>query len=478
LKSREKRTAMLVGLIVVAPTIALMLGNEQRLVDAVPVAGMASYALVLGAAVLIYFHWRLTAERRAGTISRRLVEWLLLGLTIAAVDGLLQLTAVTPEDDMTTVVAQLVLTLVLCVLAAVSERLDVPCDPAVAGTAAAALLIVAYTLVLRLAPPIVLTGDTAALVNASVLVAGLLLALIVLNRTRASLWARRRVASAAVLLTVGQCATNLDSSHDGFMVLAIVAFIFGALTLCLMSTRMLRSSLQEQVAEVELLQRTLAEVRSAVLEDRELLHEVGATLAGLTTASELMRGGQRVPARRRRRLEAMLGAELARLGRLMAHRAGDGGAGEDLPMRIDDIVGPIVVSHQERQRTVVWSPSGEEAYGDPDELAEICNILLENAACHAHGAAVRLSVAAQGEEVVVVCSDDGPGVPPELRHRIFDPEAKGARSSGQGLGLAIARRLASARGGSLELAELGAGATFVARLPRKVTADVAAGHVA
>jgi signal transduction histidine kinase len=216
-----------------------------------------------------------------------------------------------------------------------------------------------------------------------------------------------------------------------------------------------------------------------VLEDRELLHEVGATLAGITTASQVMRTGQAVPAHRRQRLETMLTAELARLERLMANRVRGEAPTDDQHMWVDDVVQPVVVSHQERQRSVVWLPCGQEAYGDPDELAEVCNILLENAARHARGAVVRLSVAVQDGDVVVICSDDGPGVPPEMRDRIFDAEAKSAGSQGQGLGLAIAQRLACARGGSIELVDLGRpGATFVARLPREVATDVPASHVA
>ena len=61
--------------------------------------------------------------------------------------------------------------------------------------------------------------------------------------------------------------------------------------------------------------------------ERELLHEVGATLAGITSASRVMRYGEAVPASRRQRLESMLAAELDRLERLMDARvSGSGGA--------------------------------------------------------------------------------------------------------------------------------------------------------
>ena len=69
----------------------------------------------------------------------------------------------------------------------------------------------------------------------------------------------------------------------------------------------------------------------------------------------------------------------------------------------------------------------------------------------------------------VVVSDTGPGIPPELRERIFDEFARLEESGairGHGLGLAIARRIARLLGGDLVVEESPLpGATFVLRLP-------------
>jgi signal transduction histidine kinase len=71
--------------------------------------------------------------------------------------------------------------------------------------------------------------------------------------------------------------------------------------------------------------------------------------------------------------------------------------------------------------------------------------------------------------VDISVSDDGPGVPDDDRGRIFEPGFSGG-VAGQcggaaGLGLALARRLARAAGGDVQLAEGGTGARFVARIP-------------
>jgi signal transduction histidine kinase len=248
----------------------------------------------------------------------------------------------------------------------------------------------------------------------------------------------------------------------------IAAYLLGALLLCTMTYRLLRNSVLEHQAEVDLLQRSLAEVRAAVLEERELLHEVGATLAGITTASRVMRHNHAVPAHRRQRLESMLAAELARRERLLLARSMGSAPSEDLEVAVHDAIEPIVTSHQTRGRNVLWSSCGERAVCDPDELAEVVNILLENAAQHGGGGATCLSVSATDHDLVVTCSDSGPGVLPELRDRLFEPDVRRAGSSGHGLGLAIAHRLVTARGGSLELTDCERpGAKFVARFPSK-----------
>jgi signal transduction histidine kinase len=70
----------------------------------------------------------------------------------------------------------------------------------------------------------------------------------------------------------------------------------------------------------------------------------------------------------------------------------------------------------------------------------------------------------EGSIVLVEVADDGPGVPPELATRIFDPLVTG-RSGGTGLGLALARRIAAAHGGSIALVDSPKGACFQLRIP-------------
>jgi signal transduction histidine kinase len=476
LQTSDARVGTFVAVISTAPSIALLLGagDQDSLGRMVHVAGLVSYGLVLAAAVLTYFHWRIVSVTQGSELDERLARWMTVGLTAAGINGLLQVAVGDGGGDGWDVILQLALVLLLCAAAAVADHVDVPGDPVLVCTLAAVAIPSAYGLAMLFAPPLSLGMFDGTMLNLAVVVASLLLVWIVLGRTKVSLWARRRLCAAALLLTAAQCTTSLDNGHSVLLAGAIAAYLLGALLLCSMAQQMLRRSVMDSQNEILLLQRSLAEVRAGILEDRELLHEVGATLAGITTASRVMRQPGAVTKHRRQRLESMLTAELSRLERLMHRRVQGLRAGEDEPIWLDDVIEPVVVSHQERGRHVSWQPSGQEAFGNPDELAEVCNILLENAARHGGGGPVTLSVDAYASGVEIVCSDEGPGVSPEDRDRIFDPEVKGVASQGQGLGLAIARRLVSARGGSLELLDDGrAGATFVALFPSKV---VAGGH--
>jgi K+-sensing histidine kinase KdpD len=96
--------------------------------------------------------------------------------------------------------------------------------------------------------------------------------------------------------------------------------------------------------------------------------------------------------------------------------------------------------------------------------------LLENALRHSPpGRRVELEVSEEGEALVIRVLDRGPGVPDGERARIFEPFQLGAGGTGgrAGLGLAIARSLTAAQGGTVtHLHRPGGGSVFELRLPR------------
>lgn len=105
--------------------------------------------------------------------------------------------------------------------------------------------------------------------------------------------------------------------------------------------------------------------------------------------------------------------------------------------------------------------------GDARRLREMIRNLLENAVRHARSH-VSLSIANGAREGCLAVEDDGPGIEREQRERIFERFARGdEHTDGSGLGLPIARWIAQAHAGSLELDGAAARTRFVARIPTR-----------
>jgi signal transduction histidine kinase len=104
-------------------------------------------------------------------------------------------------------------------------------------------------------------------------------------------------------------------------------------------------------------------------------------------------------------------------------------------------------------------------------VASILGNLLQNAIRYLGNAQVRrvtVRLTQKSGRTRVEVIDTGPGVPPELQERIFDPYFRAAgrdQSLGLGLGLATARRLVEAHGGSIGVSSAGTGSIFWFELP-------------
>ena len=104
------------------------------------------------------------------------------------------------------------------------------------------------------------------------------------------------------------------------------------------------------------------------------------------------------------------------------------------------------------------------AGGDPLLTGRVLDNLIDNALRHG-GEHVEIAVETDGNRVRVSVSDDGPGVPPGIRPRVFERFSReGNPATGFGLGLAIARGLAEAQCGRLWLDEEAPGGRFVLEL--------------
>ena len=112
--------------------------------------------------------------------------------------------------------------------------------------------------------------------------------------------------------------------------------------------------------------------------------------------------------------------------------------------------------------------------GSARDLARMLRNLGDNAAAHAHHA-VAYSLRRDHDQAVIAVIDDGPGIPPADRDRVFDrfvrldqARARSRTVGGTGLGLAIAHQIVQAHGGEIVATDRDdgeAGAAFIVRLP-------------
>lgn len=112
---------------------------------------------------------------------------------------------------------------------------------------------------------------------------------------------------------------------------------------------------------------------------------------------------------------------------------------------------------------------------DPDDLATVVGNLVDNAidaaATGDRPGRVEVTIVVDGDDLVAEVRDTGPGLPPEVVERMFDPgwstkPDDPARAHGRGLGLALVRRVADRLGGDVRATEAD-GAVVTVRLPRR-----------
>ena len=235
----------------------------------------------------------------------------------------------------------------------------------------------------------------------------------------------------------------------------------------------LASSMNRMLTRLEASQERLAE---ALQEQRRFAadasHELRTPLTAIRGDIDLLQRHELPPDERAQVLDEM-GQAAARMERMVADllvlaRSEGGGTGRADEVDLVELVTGLVQSGEQLD----LPPAGTRpiVLADPAALDGLFRNLLENA--RRHGDTVRLALRTEAGMAVVEVADDGPGVSPEDRERIFDRfyRAPSLRNTpGTGLGLAIARMAAEQAGGSVALLDSAVGARFEVRLPVSAT---------
>lgn len=220
----------------------------------------------------------------------------------------------------------------------------------------------------------------------------------------------------------------------------------------------LRQALEDDRRRINTIDQLLV---SSSRDQRERMHELRSTMAGLVTGSTMLDNPE-VSAELRQQLWCSVRRELSRMERLLSEQ--DEAAAD---IDLDDALSMILDLQRLKGRRVEFHSNGDAVHARFDALCEVVNILMDNAATHGGTDSSVVEVVRRDAETVdIKVTDFGRGIPLEQRPGIFDWGRRGNDSLGEGIGLNLAQRLMTEDGGSLHLSdEDGVGSSFVISLP-------------
>ncbi|MBG6091562.1 sensor histidine kinase [Actinomadura viridis] len=139
------------------------------------------------------------------------------------------------------------------------------------------------------------------------------------------------------------------------------------------------------------------------------------------------------------------------------------------PIDLGELVRAETARRRQRVPIEIETDEGVMVSGARTHLIRVLTNLLDNADRHAR-TWIRVAVGTDGRDALLMVADDGPGIPPEERERVFQrfqrlDEGRRCEPGGTGLGLAISRDIAKAHGGELFVGDSPGGARLVLRLP-------------
>lgn len=202
---------------------------------------------------------------------------------------------------------------------------------------------------------------------------------------------------------------------------------------------------------------------------RRVAHEIKNPLTAMRIAVEQLGQPDQAADPRRSVAVEVLAAETDRLERL-AREFADFGRLPEGPMSEVDLVELLEelgrTAVPEHVTVQVHANGRRSIQGHYDPLRRAFSNLFRNAAEAMGGAGtIDVRIAGEGRGVVVTVADHGPGIPPQLRGRVFEPYMT-TKVDGTGLGLALVRQTIDAQGGSISASETaGGGATFTLVFP-------------
>jgi len=144
------------------------------------------------------------------------------------------------------------------------------------------------------------------------------------------------------------------------------------------------------------------------------------------------------------------------------------------PTDVTQLVGQVAAAHQDAEHAIVVSAEPTTANVDAAKVERIVDNLLVNAVKHTPpGTPIALRLERQGEDLLIIVDDDGPGVPDQFKTAVFEIFDRGAKivsnGPGTGIGLSLVGRFAAIHGGRAWVEDSrSGGASFRVLLPKCV----------
>lgn len=282
-------------------------------------------------------------------------------------------------------------------------------------------------------------------------------------------WAVNRIGAGMLAILAARVWSTVVGAETPRTPAVVGVVVFSAMTLTTVTALLRRSLADTQERSARYAERA-AEAEATVKHDREMAHEMRAATAGIVAGAHLLSDGRLPDGPRRQALQRMLDAEASRLSRRLSTEPA-----KITRVAVDEVIEPLVVAQRALGNQVTWARGGHCAAGRRDNLAEAVNVLLNNAARHAHGRAAAISSRTTDDRVEIWVTDQGPGVDPEVRDHLFEWGVHRVGSPGEGIGLQHAHRLLLEQGGRLELRDRPAAHERTVRGPRPSTTPQAVG---
>jgi signal transduction histidine kinase len=306
--------------------------------------------------------------------------------------------------------------------------------------------------------------EAARVLSASMTLTWGLIAVVVLRQTPIRPWSRRAAPLFAALAVAEAAYGQAPGTTYGVTAALCVCASVAAATVW-SANRDLDVALSQTQRTIGSLSRTLHDVRGQAVElshwRDQLVHDAGNSVAGLRAALDVLDARQAAADPPAANLYRAAAEEVRHLDHLL-HRSPDEPASD---FDAGAVVRSVGLTARTLGQDVTVDRRTAHAVGRPGDLVVVLKNLLTNAARHAPGAHVDLTVENGDGTVRVVCADDGPGLDEDLGRRVFERGVRGPGSAGTGLGLYEARLLMRAQGGDLVLDGTSPGARFVASLP-------------